>query len=306
MAKPGRVQAALEYGVARSLLTVLSILPRPLAATISLGMGRVAYMLAGRLRRTGERNLQLAFPQISARERSHILRGSFKTLGRVLGEFSHFASAHPETLRRMVVCEGLENLEAARACGRGVILFSGHFGAWDFPGFALSLLGYQLSFLVRHIDNPKINRLVAQTRTRFGNRLIDKRAAARPMLETLRAGGMLGMLADTNMLKREGIFVDFFGVPASTTFILAKVALRTGAVVLPVFAPWDNERGCFVLHIDAPLSIERTGDEEEDVRRLTALCTSVIENYVRRYPDQWLWIHKRWRTRPPGEPDIYE
>jgi KDO2-lipid IV(A) lauroyltransferase len=115
----------------------------------------------------------------------------------------------------------------------------------------------------------------------------------------------LGILVDLNTLDREAMFVDFFGVPAATTFIVAKLALRTGAAVLPVFAPWDDERKRFLLKIDAPLSVERTADEDEDARRLTQQYTRVVEDYVRRYPDQWLWIHRRWKTRPPGEAPIY-
>ena len=130
-------------------------------------------------------------------------------------------------------------------------------------------------------------------------------AAAREMMEILRAGETLGILVDLNTLDREGIFVDFFGRPASTTFMVAKLALRTGAAVLPVFAPWDKERGCFLLKVDPPLLIERTGNEPEDVRRLTQQYTRIVEDYVRRYPDQWLWIHRRWKTRPQDEPEIY-
>jgi KDO2-lipid IV(A) lauroyltransferase len=126
------------------------------------------------------------------------------------------------------------------------------------------------------------------------------------MLQLLQAGGTLGILVDLNTLDREGIFVDFFGRPASTTFVLAKLALRTGALVLPVFAPWDRPHGGVTLTIDEPLSFERTGDEAEDIRRLTQLFTSVVEKYVRQYSDQWLWIHRRWKTRPPGEPSLYE
>lgn len=290
----------------RSLLSFLGALPRPLTIAAGLGTGRIAYLFGGRLRRTGERNLLLAFPELSAEERARILRGSFKNLGRLLGEFSHLKDVNPENLRRLLVCEGLEHLAQARSEHRGVILFTGHLGAWELTSFALSVFDHPLDFLVRRIDNPHVERLVEQTRTRFGNRTIDKRFAARPMLQTLHAGRTLGLLVDLNTLDREGIFVDFFGKPASTTFLLAKLALRTGAPVLPVFAPWDEQRKRYVLKVNAPLKVERTGDEAEDVRRLTAQFTSVIEDYVRRYPEQWLWIHKRWRTRQPGEPDIYQ
>ena len=147
--------------------------------------------------------------------------------------------------------------------------------------------------------------MIDRARTSRGNRTIDKTSAAREMLQILRDGGTLGILVDLNTLDREAIFVDFFDKAASTTFIVAKLALRTGAEVLPVFAPWDKQRKRFILIVDEPLRIERTGDEEEDVRRLTQQYTRVVEGYVRKYPDQWLWIHRRWKTRPSGEPEIY-
>jgi KDO2-lipid IV(A) lauroyltransferase len=306
MSKRGSVQTNFEYATARFLLSALGLLPRRLAVGIGRMLGQTAYRVSRKLRLTGERNLELAFPNLSRPERERILRGCFMSLGRQLGEFSHFSKLSTDNLRRLVECEGLENLDAARAAGRGAILFTGHLGAWELSSVALSLLGHPVSFLVRRLDNPKIERLLEQARTRFGNRTIDKRAAMRPMLRILKAGGTLGLLVDVNMMAHEGIFVDFFGTSASTTFDLATLALRTRAPVIPVFAPWEERRQRFVLHIGAPLNIEHTNDEDEDVRRLTSLFTKVIEDYIRRYPDQWLWIHKRWRTRPEGESDLYK
>jgi KDO2-lipid IV(A) lauroyltransferase len=305
MGKQGKVRTALEYVAARTVLTGLRCLPRPVAVATGRSLGRLAYRVGGRLQRTGLRNLELAFPDMSAQERARILRGCFLNLGRLLGEVSHFPRTTPESLREIIECEGLEHLEAARARGRGVIMFTGHLGAWELSSFALSVLGYPLSFLVRRIDNPLVEQLIDKTRTRFGNRSIDKRAAARPMLRALHAGETLGILVDLNTQPHEGIFVDFFGIPASTTLGLASMALRTDAAVLPIFVPWDEQRQRFLLRIEPPLEITRTGDEREDLRQLTALFTSVIEKYVRLYPDQWLWIHKRWNTRPNGEANFY-
>lgn len=305
MGKRGKAQTALEYATARSLLTGLGLMPRAAAVATGRGMARIAYLFGGRLRRTGTRNLELAFPELSERERLHILRGSFQNLGRLLGEFSQLNRTTPEKLQRFITCEGLENLEAAQRRGHGVILFTGHLGAWELSSFALSAFGFPMSFLVRRIDNPKVETLAERTRTRFGNRSIDKRAAARPMLRILREGGTLGLLVDLNTLPHEGVFVDFFGIPASTTASLATLALHTEAAVLPVFVPWDKDQQRFVLRIDPPLEIESTGDKDRDVRQLTAQFTSVIEDYVRRFPEQWLWIHKRWNTRPEGEPNLY-
>ena len=158
---------------------------------------------------------------------------------------------------------------------------------------------------MRRIDNPKVEEFVERARTRFGNQSVDKRGAARPMLSILKSGGTFGLLVDLNTLDEEAIFVDFFGVPAATTFMLAKLALRTGAAVLPIFVPWDEQRGKYMVHILPQVSVERTGDEDEDIRALTAKLTTIVEDYIRCYPEQWLWIHKRWKTRPPGETEIY-
>jgi KDO2-lipid IV(A) lauroyltransferase len=300
------LQINLEYVIAYSLLAVFGWLPLRGALFVGSTMGRWAYYFSSRLRRTGQRNLELAFPELTQPERRVLLRGCFENLGRLLGVFSQFTTANTQTWQSLIECEGLEHIDAARESGRGVILFTGHVGAWELSSFALSLFGYPLSFLVRRIDNPKIEKLVDERRERLGNRTIDKRSAAREMLLILQRGGTLGILVDLNTLDREGIFVDFFGIPASTTFMLAKLALRTEAAVLPVFAPWDRARRRFLLKIEEPLVVARSGDHEDDVRRLTQLFTSVVEKYVRRYPDQWLWIHRRWKTRPPGEPAIYD
>ena len=298
------LQIDLEYGVVRFMLAVFASMPLRAALRIGASLAVCFSWCAGRLRHTGERNLGIAFPELSIGERRLLLRRTFGNLGRLLGVFSQFTK-QPENLLEIVDRDGFEYLDAAKQAGRGIILFTGHVGAWELSSFALSLFGHPLSFLVRRIDNPKIEAMIDRARTHLGNRTIDKRSAAREMMEILRAGETLGILVDLNTLDREGIFVDFFGRPASTTFMVAKLALRTGAAVLPVFAPWDKERGCFLLKVDPPLLIERTGNEQEDVRRLTQQYTRIVEDYVRRYPDQWLWIHRRWKTRPPGEPEIY-
>lgn len=306
MASRGKLQTTLEYVVARAALSTLGALPRPISVASGRAIGRLAYLLAGRLRRTASRNLELAFPELGPDEKKRLLRGCFDSLGRQLGEFSQLTRVTPEELQRIVDCEGLEHLQAAQARGRGVILFTGHLGAWELSSFALSAFGRPLSFMVRRIDNPRIEEMVDAVRTRFGNQTIDKNAVSRAALRHLNEGGTLGLLPDVNMLAREGVFVDFFGTPASTTSMLAKLALRTGAAVVPIYVPWDPERQRFVMRIESPLLVEPTGNEETDVLQLTSQFMSSIESIVRRYPEQWLWIHKRWKTRPPGEPDLYQ
>lgn len=298
------LQICLEYLTARFMLGAFGLLPVRFGLRAGELAGRAFYFFSGKLRRVGQRNLGIAFPDLAPSRREELLRGCFANLGRLLGIFSNFTK-RPGKLKALVECEGLEHLQAAKTKGRGVILFTGHVGAWELSSFALSLFGHPLSFLVRRIDNPKIEALVDRARRQLGNRTIDKRSAAREMLRILEAAGTIGILVDLNTLDREGIFVDFFGVPASTTFMLAKLALRTGAEVLPVFAPWDERRKRFILKIDEPLRFESTGNETEDVLRLTQMFTGVVEEYVRAYPDQWLWIHRRWKTRPAGGPEIY-
>jgi KDO2-lipid IV(A) lauroyltransferase len=307
MAKPGKVQESLEYWAARSLIGLLGVLPRSAAVAVGRGLGRIAYRLGGGLRRTGERNLLLAFPELAAAERERLLRGSFENLGRLLGEFSQFPRATRESLREMVEYDqvGLAHLREAEQEKRGVIFLTGHLGAWELLSFGWSALEYPINFLVRPIDNPRIEDFIEGVRTRFGNRAIDKKSAARQALRVLRDGGTLGILADLNTHPKEGVFVPFFNHLACTTAGIATLALRTNAVVIPTCAVWDESRRRYFFHGDPPVELVRTGDDKRDVEINTARFTAAIERMVRLYPEQWLWIHKRWRTRPPGEPDLY-
>ena len=307
MAKPGKLQTLLEYSAAKSVLTSLGLMPAPAAYGVGRAFGKLAYVLARDLRRTGAINLRLAFPEKSDSERAELLRECFDSLGRVLGLFSQFSSRSQEQLRQLIEVQGLENLEAAkRVHGNRLILFTAHLGAWELTSFGLALIGHPFTFLVRRMDNPQIEQFVDRVRIRFGNQTIDKQSAARSMLKILRGGETtLGLLPDLNTLDDEAIFVDFFGVPAATTFIVAKLSVRTGAPLVPVFAPWSEEKKKFLLIVEPPISIEPSGDEEADVRLLTTKLSLRIENEIRKYPGQWLWIHKRWKTRPPGESPIY-
>jgi KDO2-lipid IV(A) lauroyltransferase len=307
MAKHGKLQTFVEYSAAKSVLSTLGRLPPPAAFRLGRAMGKLAYVLARDLRRTGATNLRLAFPEKTDEERAQLLRECFDSLGRQLGLFSQLSTRSREALQNLVEVQDFDRLIAARqAHGDKLIYYTGHLGAWEFTSFGVSLFGYPFTFLVRRIDNPRIEQLVDRTRTRFGNKTIDKLAAGRSMLKILRSGKTaLGLLPDLNTLEDEAIFIDFFGVPAATNFLVAKFALRTNTPIIPFFAPWSEEKGKYLLTVETPVSFERTDDEDENVRRLTAGITQRIENQIRRYPGQWLWIHKRWKTRPPGEPSLY-
>jgi KDO2-lipid IV(A) lauroyltransferase len=301
----GKLQTDLEYAAVRLLLGALGLLPRRLAVAAGRGFGHLAYLLAGGLRRTGLRNLELAFPEMPEGERRRTLRRSVVGLGRQLGYFSHFPRMTRDELAALVEYDGIEILHEAQARGRGVIFLTGHLGAWEVLSFAHSALHNPISFMVRRLDNPRVERLVDGVRTRYGNRAIDKKMAARSALKLLREGGTLGILADLNTQPNEGVFVPFFGRPACTTSGIAVLALRTDASVIPVVAPWHEERGRYVFHGSPIVELVRTGDHDRDVEINTARFAAAFEEQVRRFPDQWLWIHKRWKTRPPGEPDLY-
>jgi KDO2-lipid IV(A) lauroyltransferase len=307
MGKHGKLQTSLEYLAAKSVLATLSRVPPSTAFTVGRAMGKVAYAVARELRRTGATNLRLAFPEKTDQELDQLLRECFDSLGRELGLFSQFLSRPRETLQSLVEVQDFDHLIAAKkAHGDKLIYYTGHLGGWEFTSFGVSLFGHPFTFLVRRIDNPQIEQLVDSVRTRFGNKTLDKLSAGRSMLRILRSGETaLGLLPDLNTLDDEAIFIDFFGVPAATTFLVAKFALRTDTPIIPFFAPWSEEKGKYLLIVEPPVSFERTDDENENVRRLTVALTERIENQIRRYPGQWLWIHKRWKTRPPGEPGIY-
>lgn len=307
MAKPGKLQTLLEYSAAKSALAALGRLPPPAAYSVGRAMSKLAYLVAGDLRRTGAINLRLAFPEKTDEERAQLLRETFDNLGRLLGFFSQFSSRSREELTQLIEVRGLENLEAAKAVhGNRLILYTGHLGAWELTSFGLSLVNHPFTFLVRRLDNPRIEELVDGVRKKFGNETIDKLSAARSMLKILRSGETpLGLLPDLNTLDDEAIFVDFMGVPAATTFVVAKLAVRMKTPLVPVFAPWSEEKRKYLLIVEPAIPVETTRDEDADVRQLTIKLTQRIENQIRQYPGQWLWIHKRWKTRPAGEPPIY-
>ena len=305
MGKRGKLQTSLEYRAVRGVFGGLGILPRALAVRAGRALGRAAYSIGGELCRTGKINLELAFPEKSPEERNWILRRSFESLGRLLGEFSQFPRHTPESLRKILEYRDIEHLRAAQARGRGVILAGLHLGAWELFPFVHSALYEPISVMVRRTDNPLVEEFVDRMRTRTGSRTIDKRNSARTILRSLRAGETLAILADLNSQPREGVFVSFFGVPACATASVALLALRTGAIVVPTCVPWDEERKKHVLRTMSPIEVTRTGNTEEDVRANTQRIAAALEQLVREYPDQWLWIHKRWHTRPAGESGFY-
>jgi KDO2-lipid IV(A) lauroyltransferase len=294
----------LEYALAWVLIKIVGALPRPLARAAGIAIAWIVYSVHRKLRRVGTRNLELALPQKSRRERKKILRGVFTSLGRQVAEVCRFPKYTRENLSQTVVYEGFENFERALARGKGVLFLTGHLGAWELSAFAHSLYGHPLNIVMRPLDNPYLDRLTRRYRTMHGNKAVDK-DFARGLIAAMRSNKTVGVLMDTNMIESQGVFVDYFGIPACTASGMARVALKTDAAVVPGFTIWDSQLQKYRLRFDPAVKLIRTKDREADVVANTALFTKIIEDYVRRYPDQWLWVHRRWKTRPSGEKSLY-
>lgn len=287
------------------VLKTLGAAPTALAGPLAAALFQILYWLTPKLRHVADQNLRMAFPELDPAARKKICRGVYRSLARMLVACSHFPSLRREKIHHAVSFEGLEHYEAALARGRGVIFLTAHLGAWELGAFAHGLKGYRLHVVHRALDNPRLHRLVNHYRSLGGNSLIEKRESARSVLAALARNETVGILADQNTLPEEGVFVRFFGIPASMTAGVARIALHNRAAVVPAFCVWDSRQRRFRIFYEPALELNVTGDAEQDVLSATQQMAEVIERFVRRYPDQWLWIHRRWKTRPPGEPALY-
>ena len=295
----------LEYAAAWPFLKIMGILPRPLARAFAIAIAWLVYLLHFRLRQVGMRNLAMVFPEKTETDRRRILRGVFTSLGRQLAELCQLPRYTAQNVDEVVVYDGLENYERAYARGNGVLFLTAHFGGWELSAFAHSLHGHWLHVVMRPMDNPYLDRLLQSYRTMHGNKVVPKDDFVRGLLAAMKAGETVGILMDTNMTPPQGVFVDFFGIPACTASGLARIALRADAAVVPSFTIWDESLGKYRLRFDPAVDLVRTGDLEADIIANTQKFTKVIEDYVRQYPDQWLWVHRRWKTRPEGQPPLY-
>src|SRR5208282_3023976 len=275
----------LEYAVAWAGLKSLGLLPRPAARWVGVCFAGAALAIRAPLRRTAMFNLRLAFPDWTDAKRKRMIRGMIRQVGWMAGEFSQFPKYMRENIERVVVFDGFENFDAARQRGKGVLFLTGHMSAWELAPFAHALYGYPLHFLVRPVANPRVDALINAYRCRSGNQPIEKNRSARSILKVLGAGGTVGILADYNTTLEEGVFADFFGIPASTTSGLARIALHTDAAVVPGFLCWDEVRRKYRLRFEPAVELVRSENEESDVAKNTQRFTTVIEEYVRAHPD---------------------
>jgi Kdo2-lipid IVA lauroyltransferase/acyltransferase len=299
------MQENLEYWLVVAVARALGALPRRVARLWADGLAFAVYWLFGRLRRVGETNLSLALPELPSKTKKRILRRVYIHLGWQLVEFCRMTRYTRENTRDWLRTEGLEHYLAAQARGKGVLVITAHLGAWELSSFYHSLMGHPMGMVIRRLDNRRLDAYVNRIRCLHGNYVLHKDDFGRGLLTAMHEGGTVGILMDTNMTPPQGAFVRFFGIEACTATGLAHVARKTGAAVLPGFMLWEEAEKCYVLHFGPPIEIPQTESVSDDILKGTQLCNDAIESWIRRYPDQWLWIHRRWKTRPPGEPGLY-
>lgn len=290
----------IEYGLAVSIVKSLEWTPLGLANGLARTYTGLLDRFVPRLRRVALRNLSMAMPELGSARHAEIVDQVFQSIARLAVSFAKFPSIGRGNLSQWIRVEGLEHVESAFRQGNGVLFATAHLGNWELSAFAWGLLRERMNVVVRPLDNPLIDGLVERRRSLSGNRPIGKRAFARSILHALEANEAVGILIDQNSAAADGVFVDFFGMPACASTGFAKFAAHSGAAAIPGFALWSEAEGRYVLRFYPPVPI--TGDAARDTQ---ALQTS-LEQVIRNFPDQWLWVHRRWKTRPPGSPSLYE
>jgi KDO2-lipid IV(A) lauroyltransferase len=296
----------LAYAAVWLILKTLGALPRTVARALAASVTSLLFRLQPKLQKTAEFNLRIAFRDWTDAERKDVKRKMVRNLGWMAAEFARFPRLTKENIEKVVVLEGHENFLEGQRRGHGVLYLTGHIGAWELSSFAHALYGYPLHYLARPLDNQRLDALVNQYRCSSGNQPIFKNESARVMLKTLKDSGTIGILADQNTMPEEGVFVDFFGKSACATTGIARVALHTGAAVVPGYAYWDQAIQKYRLRFEPPVDLVRTDDAERDVFENTQRFAKAIEEIIRKHPDQWVWVHQRWKTRPQGEPALYD
>jgi KDO2-lipid IV(A) lauroyltransferase len=294
-----------EYLLAQAVMGLLGLLPAGMAGQAAGFLAGILYLATPRWRAIAHRNLAMAMPELMDEERRRIIRETYRNLGRVLLALARMPKLTPANISELITYEGFENFKSALEKGKGVLFLTAHLGNWELSAAAHALFGNPMHVMVRPLDNPLLDRWLQSRRTICGNRAIPKAEATRAVLRALKRNEAVGILADQNAAGDDGVFVDVFGIKASATSGVAKIAMKTGAVVIPGFAVWNAHSARYTLKFYPPLELVSTGDAAADLIENTQRCQGAIERGVRGFPGQWLWIHRRWKTRPPGEPDLY-
>jgi Kdo2-lipid IVA lauroyltransferase/acyltransferase len=299
------VRHRLEHAGVRAVRGIVRLMPWAVVRALGALLGLTFYALDRVHRRVADTNLAMAFPARTAAERRRITCTMFVHFGRLLFELLRFSTLDPDAMRRRIEFEGEERARAAYAQGKGVLFVTGHFGYWEIHAIGHGLALEPIGVLARALDNPMLNELLEQVRSKTGNFVIYRQGAVRRVLRALAAGQGVALLIDQHMHSPDAIYVDFFERPAATTSMLAALALRTGAPVVPVFAlPLPGGR--FRLIYEHPVP-PPDRDAPDAIREFTQRSTDVLEMYVRRHPSLWLWMHRRWRDAPlpAGTPGMF-
>jgi KDO2-lipid IV(A) lauroyltransferase len=283
----------LEYLIVKTVGLCVRPLSLSMVRTLGERFGLMFYLLDRVHRRIALTNLEIAFPNRTPGERRAISQSMFRHFGRLLLELLKYASLSRHDQMRIVEWEGEERVRLALAQGKGILFCTGHFGFWEQQALAHALKFEPMAVMARPLDNPKLHDLLEQIRTSNGNPVLYRRGAVRKALRLLAEGRGVGILIDQHMTSADAVYVDFFGRPAATTSTLAALALRTGAPVIPLFAfPMPNGR--YRMIYEHPVEPPRP-DSADAIREFTQRCTDVLEMHVRRHPELWLWMHRRWR-----------
>jgi KDO2-lipid IV(A) lauroyltransferase len=254
------------------------------------------YHVAAKHRLIALHNLRCAFPDKEMGELISIAKGVYRNVAITAAEFFSMPSITRDNLHEWVELEGLEHYEAGISQGKGLLSIVAHFGNWELMPVIAPFLLKPLYIVYRPLDSPVLDNMVEHMRTINGNWMIPKGGSGKRIMELLQQNHLIGILSDQNVAAREGVFVDFFGRPACTGVGLAVLALRSGAPVLPAFMA-RQKSGKYKLILKPLVEISRTGDDERDLLENTQRFTKIVEGIVREYPDQWFWIHQRWKTK---------
>jgi KDO2-lipid IV(A) lauroyltransferase len=289
----------LAYIAVKAAIALARIAPEPLIDAAGAAVGLGFFALDRAHRRVAAENVAAAFPARSEAERRRLVRGTFVHFGRLLLALLKFSTLRPDAMLARVEFEGEDRVRRAHALGKGVLFVTGHFGFWELQAMVHALRLPPMAVLARTLDNRALNDLLETMRTRTGNTVIYRQGAMRRAMKVLKSGGAVGILIDQHIQSRDAIYVDFFNRPAATTSAVAALALRAGAPIVPVFAVRLSD-GRYRLIYEHPV-MPPPADHPDAIRELTQRCTDVLEMYVRRYPNNWLWMHRRWRDLPRGE-----
>ncbi|MBI5193082.1 MAG: lysophospholipid acyltransferase family protein [Nitrospirae bacterium] len=303
MAKKKKSKFAInsEYIIVLFLMKVLSILPYRVVSDIGGMIGILGYYLDSRHRNITLKNLGMAFPDLEHKRIINLAKKAYKNLGRSAAEAVYIATKNPayvyKFLNKRITIEGKENLKSEIKKGNGVIYLTGHFGNWELMGITFGTINCPYNVIVRPLDNPRINSILLKLRGITGGKVLPKKNVLRDVLRCLKNGEALAILIDQNTSRDLGVFVDYFGTPAATNKGPAIIAMKSGASVIPTFLVREGKYRHRLIFGET-VNLCRSGDKEKDIYTNTEIFTNILESFVRKYPDQWFWMHQRWKTRP--------